>query len=244
MGFWRNRIRADPFYLPLFRSIHVITQAFITSGEFAARPCPRAFYLAVSPFQTFIEYEGERFVNKHLGLIIGTFFAAVLLFGLTTPSNGFAVTCASLGGSISGKTVLGSLSVTSDCTVQNSIIAGGIDQTGGSLVVCDSLIGGSVMSTGGTSSAIFGESNGAIGNCPGDTINGGVSVSGVSVVEFDRDLINGGAQIDNNTTAEVEGTFINGGLSCMGNTDIFNDEGGLNTVNGAKTGQCVGGLPH
>jgi hypothetical protein len=180
-------------------------------------------------------------VNKHLGLIIGILFAAVLLFGLTTPSNIFAGSSTCPTGSISNKTVSGSLSVTSDCRVQNSVIEGGIDQTGGFLVVCGSTIEGGVKSTGGTS-AVFGEINGANGNCRGDQINGGVSVSGVSSsVEFDQDTINGGAELDNNPAfVEVEGTIINGSLNCTGNSSVGNDEGGPNTIHGAETGQCAG----
>ena len=179
-------------------------------------------------------------MSKYSGLIAGTLFAAVLLFGLTTSSNSFAgSTCPT--GSISNTTVNGGLTVTSDCTVQNSTIHGGINQTGGSLVVCGSTIDGNIHSTGGTS-AVFGEINGANGDCPGDEINGHVSISGVSnSVEFDQDIMNGGADLNNNPAfVEVEGTHIHGSLNCTGNNLVGNDEGGPNSVTGQETGQCAG----
>lgn len=162
-------------------------------------------------------------MSKRSGLIFGTLFAAVLLFGLANSS--FAAT--ECNTTISNQSVNGGLTVgpSDTCTVQNSNINGGINQTGGSLTVCGSMVNGGVTSNG-ASQAVFGEVNGANGGCPGDEINGHVTVSNGGTVEFDQVSINGGASLTNNTGSafEVEGTHINGSVDCTGSEPITNDE--------------------
>jgi hypothetical protein len=174
-------------------------------------------------------------VSKRSGLIIGTLFAVVLLFGLANSSFAKSTECNT---TISGQTVNGGLTVGpgDTCTVQNSTIHGGINQTGGTLTVCGSTVDGGVTSSG-ADQAVFGEINGANGDCPGDEINGHVTVSNGNTVEFDQDSINGGASLTNNTGSdfEVEGTHISGSVNCTGSEPILNDEGGPNSA----TGQVV-----
>src|SRR4029077_9963205 len=106
-------------------------------------------------------------MNKHYGFVTGAFFAAIIVFGLSVPSTGLAKSTCS-GGAITGGTINGGLTVTSDCSVSGATINGGITQTGGFLEVCGSQVSGGVNSTGGTA-IVLGEVE--TDSCAGSQIN-------------------------------------------------------------------------
>jgi hexosaminidase len=170
---------------------------------------------------------------------------AVVAMAVTIPTIGSATPtdCSTLSVPFSG-TVNGGLTVSDsdNCQLDGATIHGGIDMTNGSLLVCNhSTIDGGINATGGSSVEVGGADDGLplSGPCLGNLINGHVTVSGVTGVEFDTNTMNGGADLNNNGPVEVEGNDIQGPLNCSGNTSVTND-GQPNSVTGPETGQCAG----
>src|SRR5215472_6715865 len=139
---------------------------------------------------------------------------------IPTVSSAAETDCSTLAVPFSG-TVNGGLTVSDNdnCQLSGATIHGGIDMTGGSLLVCGSRIDGRINATGGSSLVV-----GAVeqpedglplsGPCPPNRINGNTTVTGVGSVEFDSNLINGGLDLFNNGPVEVEGNDIQGPLNC------------------------------
>ncbi len=127
-----------------------------------------------------------------------------------------------------------------ECVVQSTSVSGGIRVDGGVLFVC----GGSTV-TGGIHVAVPGSSNkssavflGDGAGCPGNnTINGGVSISGVSAVIVRDNQIRGGVRLTSNGIVILENNQIGGGCSQSGNSAIT-DNGQPNTYRSGGHATC------
>ena len=159
--------------------------------------------------------------------------------------NALAFTCTDGNANpIIGQTIVGGVNVpdNAECTLINVTVNGNvIVGVNAALLVCSSTINGSVQ--GANSNDIhLGEVDGY--NCPGNTINGPVTIRGTLGVELDDNVINGTVTLTNNGQAtvnpsvEVENNFITGSLRCSGNNNITTNTFS-NTVIGRKTGQCA-----
>src|SRR5207302_6846238 len=87
--------------------------------------------------------------------------------------------------------------------------------------------------------------------CAGNSINGGVTLTGNTAhVELSLNTINGGATVNNNsgveptaeaaTKPEIEANKITGTLACSGNPQAPTADGKSNSGSGSRTGQCAG----
>jgi hypothetical protein len=137
-------------------------------------------------------------------------------------------------------TVNGGLTVNGgEITINNSIINGGWSITGDVAApqnqFCNNIVNGGLTVHAVTSVVIlsFGETN---QGCGGGTINGGVTAVNSPDVFFEVDqyTVNGGLTILGVSNGEVEGTTVNGPATCQ--PGIFNDEGGPNTYTGPNNG--------
>ena len=167
-----------------------------------------------------------------------SFLAVVsgLVLAMTT-YNALAFTCTT---TITGQTINGGVEVpdNAECTLRDVRVNGGVTVgANASLLVCDSRINGGVQAEG-SNDIHLGEVD-TDGPCPGNDINGGVTIQGALGAELDSNHINGTVKLQNNGTVEVENNSINGSLQCSGNTTIIT-EGFPNTVTGQETGKCVG----
>ena len=159
--------------------------------------------------------------------------------------NALAFTCT--GGNdqpIVGQTINGGVNVpdNAECTLINVTVNGTVTVgVNAALLVCSSTLNGGVQ--GANSNDIhLGEVHNF--NCPGNTINGGVTIQGTLGAELDSNVVHGTVTLTNNGQAtvnpsvEVENNFITGSLRCSGNNNIINNMA-PNTVTGRKTGQCA-----
>jgi len=154
--------------------------------------------------------------------------------------NALAFTCTT---TITGQTINGGVEVPAgaECTLTNVTVNGVVTVgVNAALLVCSSTLNGGVQ--GANSNDIhLGEVNNF--NCPGNIINGAVTIQGTLGAELDDNTIRGTVTLTNNGQAavnpsvEVERNFITGSLRCSGNNNIT---GFLNTIIGQKTGQCAG----
>ena len=130
--------------------------------------------------------------------------------------------------------------------LQNSRVNGGIsiDNLREGPYNCGDTINGGIVAThiDTASTLSFGEAN---DNCPGGTINGGVSFTDnpSAFLELDLNRINGGLQFTGNTgdqlgSGEIEGNDVRGGATCSGNTPppISDGDGGPNRYTGRNNG--------
>jgi hypothetical protein len=184
---------------------------------------------------------------KRLGRTLTVLTVTGLVMALFIPSALAATEC---NGTFTGVTISGGVDVgpLDTCVLTDSVVAGGIHQTGGSLTVCGSMVAGGVHTTGGLNVTLgAGPDDGDV--CMGNSISGGVKISGVlgvplgvglAGIELELNTINGAVFLDNNPTAlvEVESNIINGSLECSGNLVVSNN-GFPNTVTGSKSGQCA-----
>jgi hypothetical protein len=124
-------------------------------------------------------------------------------------------------------------------SVTDSTISGGWSITGAVdalTYMCGNDVNGGLDVTGVTTATVlsFGEAN---ANCPGGTVNGGVSFvdNPLAFVELDSYTANGGVTFAGNGGGELEGTIVHGSASCQ--PGIFNDgDGGPNTYTGPNAG--------
>ena len=155
--------------------------------------------------------------------------------------NAWAITCTT---TITGETIIGGVDVpattgpdTTVCTLIDVTVIGSVTVGAGSaLLVCSSTITGSVLAVD-SNDVHLGEVHGGF-DCPGNTINGSVTIQGAGGAELDNSVVVGPVTFTNNAGVDVEGNFITGALQCSGNTFITNS-GEPNTVIGPKTGQCA-----
>ena len=178
---------------------------------------------------------------------------AVMILALIgmLPSVGLAK-AKECNGTITG-TVNGGIIVSAgdNCVLSGATVNGGIDMSGGTLEVCGSTINGAIQATGGDCVTLgLGPDDGDV-NCPGDVINGHLSIAnvngancpGFTPVEVQDANINGGVDLDNDgnptQSAELESNTVQGTLMCDGNSGVTND-GFPNTVTGQEKGQCAG----
>jgi hypothetical protein len=127
----------------------------------------------------------------------------------------------------------------------NAQVAGQVTvRAGASLVVRDSTIGGTLVSTGAQAVQMF-----------GSTVNGAVVVTNTSRdVTVAGNRFNGAVVLSGNTQVSANerysrlagaygpllvGNRINGALTCSGNSAPVKDFGAPNTVRGAKVGECA-----
>jgi hypothetical protein len=131
----------------------------------------------------------------------------------------------------------------------NATISGGVHaEHAASVQIHFSTINGGVTLDGG--SGPFGGPFGVTFTTLEDnTINGGATINGYDGFwqGFFRNTVNGSVNYDNNTLVdpdgnEVQTNTIHGDLNCAGNTpapQVGDSGGSLNSVTGAKTGQCA-----
>lgn len=147
---------------------------------------------------------------------------------------------------VSGSQVKGGVSATgADVQLSQSSVGASVVVSGSDLVLFNTPVTGSVSTTSPT--AIMGTQ--AVSICFGN-IGGNLSISNAPPSALLIDLgrfgnvecastpINGSVMITNNLVlARVENTVIGGNLVCTGNNPA--PAGDLNTVKGARVGQCV-----
>src|SRR5215472_3568452 len=148
---------------------------------------------------------------------------------IPTISSATPTDCSTLTVPFSG-TVNGGLTVSDNdnCQLSGATIHGGIDMTGGTLLVCESKIDGGIDVSGGSKVQIGDADHSP--PCSANRINGNSTVSGVvgvesgtNAVEFGDNLMNGGLDLFNNGPTEVEGNDIQGPLNCGGNSSVSDD---------------------
>jgi hypothetical protein len=187
---------------------------------------------------------------------------AVMGFAVALSPQG-AGAKADCNGTVSG-TVNGGLDVHAGdaCRVQNATIHGGIRMDGGTLAVCGSTVDGGVsVNVTGANSASSGVDIGDAefgSNCPGNTIHGDISISGVqgraplpdeepSSVEIDGcfcapgtygNFVSGSLNLTNNGVIEVETTSVTGSCQASGNAFVTSS-GFPDKINGSISGQCA-----
>ncbi len=182
---------------------------------------------------------------KQIGLTLVVVTVIALVLGVSTPGVLAATEC---NGVFTGQTFIGGLDVgpLDTCILNDSVVAGGIHMTGGTLEVCGSMVAGGVHVTGGASVTLGAGLDDGL-TCAGNAISGGVKISGVLLfgpgvasVELEGNSINGAVSLDNNNVVEVESNIINGSLECSGNLVPVSNNGFPNTVTGKESGQCAG----
>jgi uncharacterized protein DUF642 len=140
---------------------------------------------------------------------------------------------AQVGGSVTVQPG-GSLQVFNDST-----ITGALNSTGAtSITVCRSDINGTTTISGTTGPVILGDDDFA---CFFDRLAAVTLRSNTGGFELFNDSISGTVTAQNNTgtEAEIERNQIAGGLNCSGNNAAPTNDGLVNTVTGARTGQCA-----
>jgi hypothetical protein len=182
-------------------------------------------------------------------------FGVVAMIGLGVALAPSEVRAASVcNGTVTG-TISGGLVVHpgDNCNVVSASVSGGIHMDGGTLRVCGSTVtGGVIVAVTGANSAL---ATVTLGNlelgCTGDSISGGVNISGVTgstpgdefndSVELEHDTITGGLTLKNNGVVEVESNHVTGGCTASGNAFITNIANflGPNVYSGGNNG-CPG----
>jgi hypothetical protein len=121
-----------------------------------------------------------------------------------------------------------------NCDVEHASVSNGIHMDGGTLTVCGSMVSGGVIAavTGANSASAWADLGNFEFNCDGNTITGGVNISGVqgqipgdeegASVELEHNRIAGGLTLSNNGFVEVESNTVTGGCSAVGNAGVGN----------------------
>jgi hypothetical protein len=160
----------------------------------------------------------------------------------------------------SGATCLNGASVGGGVTVSqgaalysgSSSIGGKLSSSGATAVtLCGTTVGSGATVSGTTGFVLLGSSgDDANAPCAGDTIKGGLTLSGnLNQVEVGGASVTGALSLTNSngtgpdaghSTSELEGNTISAGLSCSGNSPAPINDGQPNHVTGVESGQCSG----
>jgi len=149
--------------------------------------------------------------------------------------------------------ITGSVVVQSGASVdiEYSTLDGAVESTrANDLTICGSTLGSlSAIKTryneqigGGLDTPCIRESEGQTEQ-RGNTIKGGVTLDGSwAFSELENNKIGGGVTVENfkGEGEEIEGNWIGGSLTCVNNVNAPVNDGYVNTVKGARNGQCSG----
>jgi len=136
----------------------------------------------------------------------------------------------------------------SDIDLDNATVNGSVDITGpngssSSLFICGSTLHGSVTITG--INGNFGPSEigdpgepsqtGPVADCPANSFDGGLTVTGSRLIEIESNTIHGSVSINSTMLYELAGNTITGSASCTGSTTFTDGDHTANNVNGSDT---------
>jgi uncharacterized repeat protein (TIGR01451 family) len=151
---------------------------------------------------------------------------------------------------VSGANVAGSLSVAAgtNVVITNSTIGGSVNASNpAGFSLCNSTVG-SLSVNGSSGFVLVGDPGDDL--CPGNTINGTVSLSNNGAgVEVSHDRIAGSLVLSGNAgggpfaddvSPEVEANTVGGSLSCSSNAPAPTNDHQPNAVSGSRSGQCSG----
>jgi hypothetical protein len=130
------------------------------------------------------------------------------------------------------------------CVLAGANVSGGVQvNSGGVLIVCASVINGGVVSDGAAGILLGPEEI----SCPGNVINGGVTISNTGPgvfpspapsISIENSVISGAVHLSGNKgPIVVAGNAIGGGLFCKSNATDLDNEGNPSVVTGRVTCQ-------
>jgi hypothetical protein len=153
---------------------------------------------------------------------------------------------------LNGATVGGSITVKAGgaLTSNASTINGSVSTSGArALTLCSTKVSGAVKADGTIGMVRLGDDDDTPA-CAGDTIGGAVGAqSNLGGIELFGSIISGSVLLVGNhgasplsedKTPEVEANTVSASLSCSGNVPGVTNDAQINTVHGARSGQCVG----
>jgi uncharacterized repeat protein (TIGR01451 family) len=171
---------------------------------------------------------------------------------LTGKVAGSLVVASGQGLCLNGATVGGSITVKAGgaLTSNASTINGSVSTSGArALTLCSTKVSGAVKADGTIGMVRLGDDDDTPA-CAGDTIGGAVSAqSNLGGIELFGSTISGSVLLVGNhgasplsedKTPEVEANTVSASLSCSGNVPGVTNDAQINTVHGARSGQCVG----
>ena len=159
--------------------------------------------------------------------------------------SGGAMAATECNGAMSG-TIVGGVVVNAGdfCVLGGANVSGGVQVTnGGILIVCASVINGSIIANGAAGILLGPEEI----SCPGNVINGGVEVSNTGPgvfpppapsISIENSVVSGAVHLSGNKgPIVVARNTIAGGLFCRNNASVLDDEGNPSVITGRVTCQ-------